>query len=78
MVDQIRLDKTIVDSAVKQTDPFVFIALMSALDKLEVTITSQVLSLFDQMVMKTGASLHGTPEFVRLRGGLRTKLSGSS
>jgi hypothetical protein len=75
MIDQLKLDKTIVESAIRQTDPYVFIALMSALDKLEVVITSQVLSLFDQMVMKTGASLQAAPEFVRLRGGLRTKLS---
>jgi hypothetical protein len=78
MVEQLKLDKIIVNSARRQADPYVFISLMRALDTLEVTVTSQVISLFDQMVLKTGASLQASPEFVRLRDGLQTKITTNS
>jgi hypothetical protein len=78
MTEGLQLDRLVVDSAIKQTDPFTFIALMSALDKLEVTVTSQILSLFDQMAMKSGITFQSTAEFVELRSGLSRKLKVAS
>ena len=71
IVNSYGFDSIIVDSAMAQPDPYTFIALISALDKLEVTVTPQILSLFDQMLLKTGEEL---PEFVELRNRMRAKL----
>jgi hypothetical protein len=70
MTEGMHLDHLFVDSAIKQTDPFAFIGLMSALEKLEVIVTSQILSLFDQMAMKTRITFQSTTEFIKLRNSL--------
>jgi hypothetical protein len=74
LTKELGFDRALVESVMKQNDPYTFIALMQALDNLEVTMTSQSLSLFDQMVMKAGSGLQASPEFIELRTRIRSKM----
>ncbi|KAH0785406.1 TKL family protein kinase [Histomonas meleagridis] len=68
-----KFDQTIVNASANESDPMTFIALMSALDKLEVTPNPQILSLFDNMLMKSFGDHEASEEFMELRRRMRLK-----
>ncbi|OHT06727.1 hypothetical protein TRFO_05385 [Tritrichomonas foetus] len=46
-------DKSLLEAATNESDPYVFISLMMAIYKLEIVVTAEILSLFDKMLMNT-------------------------